>query len=140
MFAGYLDRPPQLKITDPASSVKDVAPTKPVANSIAFHRHGNELAIALAGSSLWFVNTIQVGPLKNLCISAKKANQNSIHFNLQYKAEYSQLTAEEEVDVIVKSQFCEPINCSLKVTKKVSVNKFFMLATAYNMHETQFYG
>ena len=45
MFAGYLDRPPQLKITDPASSVKDVAPTKPAPNSITFHRHGNELAI-----------------------------------------------------------------------------------------------
>ena len=99
MFAGYLDRPPQLRITDPASSVKDVAPTKPVANSIAFHRHGNELAIALAGSNLWFVNAMQVGPLKNLCINSKKANQNSIHFNLQlqYEAEYSQLTAEEEV-------------------------------------------
>ena len=114
-----MDKPPQLKITDPVSSVKDVSPTKPVANSIAFHRHGNELAIALAGSNLWFVNSIQVGPLKKLCISAKKANQNSIQCNLPYKPEYAQLTAEAEVDVIVKSQFCAPINCSLEVTKKV---------------------
>ena len=119
VFAGYLDRPPQLKITDPIVSVKDVTPIKPVANSIAFHRHGNELAITLEGNDLWFVSSIQVGPLKNLSACAGKTNQNSIQFNLQYKADYAELTAGEEVDVIVKSQFYKPINCSLKVAKKV---------------------
>ena len=99
--------------------MKDVTPIKPVANSIAFHQHGNELAITLEGNDLWFVSSIQVGPLKNLCVSARKTNQNSIQFNLQYKADYTELTAGEEVDVIVKSQFYKPINCSLKVTKKV---------------------
>lgn len=113
-----MDKPPQLKITDPVSSVKDVASTKPVANSIAFHQHGNELAITLEGSNLWFVNSIQVESLKRLCVSAKATNQNSIQFNLQYKPD-AQLTADEQVDVIVESQFCEPINHSLKVTKKV---------------------
>lgn len=99
--------------------MKDVESTKPVTNSIAFHQHGNELAITLEGNNLWFVNSIQVGPLKKLCVSAKATNQNSVQFNLQYRpAADSQLTA-DEVDVVVKSQFCEPLSCSLKVTKKV---------------------
>lgn len=113
-----MDKSPQLKITDPVRSVKAVSQTKPTANSIAFHRHGNELAITLEGTDLWFVTSIQVGPLKSLCVSAKATNQNVIQFNLQYKPD-SQVTADEEADVIVESQFYEPIKCSLKVTKKV---------------------
>ena len=103
--------------------MKDVAPTKPIANSIAFHQYGNELAIIVEGNNLWFVNSIKAGPLKSLCVSAKATNQNSIQFNLNYRPD-SQLTTDEKVDVIVESQFCKPINCSLKVTKKVSSHKF----------------
>ena len=99
--------------------MKDVAPTKPTAKSIAFHQHGDELAITLEGTNLWFVSSIQVGPLKKSCVSAKATNQNSIQFNLQYKPD-SQLT-DEKVDVVVESQFCKPINHSLQVTKKVEL-------------------
>ena len=95
-----------------------MASTKPTAKSIAFHQHGNELAITLEGNNLWFVSAIQVGPLKKSYVSAKATNQNSIQFNLQYKPD-PQLTADENVDVIVESQFCEPTNNSLQVTKKV---------------------
>ena len=111
-----MDKPPQLKITDAVKSVKEVSQTKPAANSIAFHWHGNELAITLEGTDLWFVSSIQVGLLENLCVSAKATNQNVIQFNLPYKPDQG---TDDEVDVIVESQFYEPIKCSLKVTKKV---------------------
>ena len=120
MFAAFLDKPPQLKITKPITSISDVAATKPVTKSIAFHQHGKELAITLEGDSLWFVNSIQVGPLNKLSVSAMATNQKSIQFNLQYKpnSELS-ITADAEVNVVVQSQFCKPIKSSLKVTKKV---------------------
>ena len=98
----------------------DVAATKPVAKSIAFHRYSNELAITLEGNNLWFVNSIKVGSLKSLCVSTKATNQNSIQFNLNYRPD-SQMTTDEKVNVTVESQFCKPIKCSLKVTKKVSI-------------------
>ena len=115
-----MDKPPQLKITKPVTSVSDVAATKPVTKSIAFHQHGKELAITLEGDSLWFVNSIQVGPLNKLSVSAMATNQKSIQFNLQYKPNPElSITADAEVNVVVQSQFCKPIKSSLKVTKKV---------------------
>ena len=122
MFAAHLDKSPQLKITEPVISVRDVAATNPVVNSIAFHQHGSELAITLEGDSLWFVNSIQVGTLNKLSVSAMATNQKSIQFNLQYKPipELS-IAADAEVNVVVQSQFCKPIKSSLKVTKKVCI-------------------
>ena len=120
MFASYLDKSPQFKITEPVTSFSDVATTKPVTKSIAFHQHGNELAITLEGDNLWFVNSIQVGTLNKLSVSAMATNQKSIQFNLQYKPNPElSITADAEVKVIVDSQFCKPIKSSLKVTKKV---------------------
>ena len=125
MYATYFDKQPKLKIIEPVSSFSEVAATKPVTKSIAFHQHGNELAITLEGEDLWFVNSIQVGTLNKLSVSAKATNQKSIQFNLPYKQNPElSITADAEVKVVVESQFCKPINSSLKVTKKVTTYNY----------------
>ena len=116
-----MDKPPQLKIANPIKTIREVATTKPAAKSIAFHQHGKELAITLEGDNLWFVHSIQVRTLQKLFVSAMATNQKSVQFNLQCKPNELTITADEEVQVVIQSQFYEPIKSSLKVTKKVSV-------------------
>jgi len=134
VFASYLYKPPQLKITDPVKTIGDVAMTKPVASSIAFHQHGKELAITLEGDNLWFVHSIQVGSSQKLSVSPMATNQKSVQFNLQCKPDELAVTA-DRIKVVIESQFFEPISSLLKVTKKVCTHLYMLFTVSFSIND-----
>ena len=117
---GYLECPPSYNLPPPSTTaVKEVPLLKPSVESVAFHRHGKELAVVAEGDNLWFCYSIKVGSLKTVESVAENITRRSIQFNYTPESE-SDFHTEETVSVKLLSQFSNPVRKpAVKVIKKV---------------------
>ena len=77
----YLEKPPTYTIPKPTVSLEEIKFVKPSINAVEIHHHGNELAVAVEGSDLWFCYRLTVGG-QSVDVPAPDISGNSIQFNI----------------------------------------------------------
>ena len=96
MFHCFLKRHPEYNLpTSPKAPPPDVDGLKPFLSSVVNHRHGNELAVAIEGSNLWFSYQISLNGTEKISIPGDKSNGTSIQYNL--KGDENQIAVEGNV-------------------------------------------
>lgn len=120
--SGHLEFPPVYKLPPPKMrDVTDIPLLKPSVESVAFHRHGKELAVVIEGDNLWFCYSVRVGSMKAVETDAENTTRRSIQFNYTPQSE-SDFHTEETVNVRLLSQFSNPIRRpAVRVIKKVVI-------------------
>ena len=116
VFEHHLDKPPKYSFPETTPrALDDVPDLKPAIDEIQIHHHGNETAIVIEGSDLWFCYGVSFRKRK-LPIPASDVSGSSIQFNgvvvpsesevMTYKKEYVSLDnhfkskpTRQEVDV-----------------------------------------
>ena len=112
-------QPPKYDIPSPcASPVLEMKTLKPAANSVAFHRHGKEVAVTLSGDNLWFCHEIKVGSHTEN-VTAEDASQKSIQFNFNFEDETRIPFNSDQIKVALSNHFSNPVKESVPVTHKV---------------------
>ena len=93
---------------------------KPSVTSVELHSHGNELAVVVEGSNLWFCYEISIGG-HTVQTPAHDLSDTSIQFNIQ--REESKVKVEEgKVMAVLYSHFSKkPLSREVPVLQKVSL-------------------
>ena len=119
LFRAFLDQPPKYNTPPPcASAVPEMKALKPSSKTVAFHRHGKEVAVTLSGDNLWFCHEIKVGPhIEN--VMAEHVSQKSIQFNFNFKDETHHSFSSDQIKVALSSHFSNPIKGKVPVVHKV---------------------
>ena len=125
---GVLKRPPEYNLpTSPKVLPPDVEGLKPTLSSAVIHRHGNELAVAIEGSNLWFSYQISLHDTEKVSIPGDKSNGTSIQYNLSGDQEDKIAVEEERVKVFLQSRFSsKPVKGYVPVHKKVIINNQYI--------------
>ena len=99
---------------------------KPSVTSVELHNHGNELAVVVEGSNLWFCYQISIGG-HTVQTPAHDLSGTSIQFNVQ--REDSKVKVEEgKVMVILCSHFSKkPLNKEVPALQKVCIRCCYYL-------------
>ncbi len=121
VLRSHLDQLPSYQIPSPMQQeIPEMKFLKPLAQAVAFHRHGNELAVVIAGENLWFCHSIQVGSRKEK-VEARDVSRRSIQFNCELDSEDLGFSADSDtVTVKLESHFYNPAKGKVQVTHKVS--------------------
>ena len=129
MSHGFLKRPPEYNLpTSPKTPPPDVEGLKPTLSSVVIHRHGNELAVAIEGSNLWFSYQISLHDTEKVSIPGDKSNGTSIQYNLSGDQEDKISVEEEKVKVFLQSCFSsKPVKVHVPVHKKVNTIKIYTI-------------
>ena len=125
---GFLKRPPEYNLpTSPKAPPPDVEGLKPTLSSVVIHRHGNELAVAIEGSNLWFSYQIALHGTEKISIPGDKSNGTSIQYNLSGDQEDKISVEEDKVKVFLQSRFSsKPVKVHVPVHKKVNINNQYI--------------
>ena len=119
VFHGFLKKPPEYA---PPPSPKGVLPElddlKPALSSVELHRHGNELAVVVEGSNLWFSYQISLHDTQKIRIPGDESNGTSIQYNLHGDQEGKVEVDNEKVKVSLQTHFS-----SKTVRRHVAVHK-----------------
>ena len=125
IFERHLDKHPKYSFPETTHhALDDVQDLKPDLCAIQIHHHGNETAIVIEGSNLWFCYAVSFRKLK-LPIPASDVSGSSIQFNgvipsdselgMSYRKEYVSLDNQfkskpirQEVEVFEKVKFLIP--------------------------------
>ena len=91
---------------------------KPSSKTVAFHRHGKEVAVTLSGDNLWFCHEVKVGPHKEN-VMAEHVSQKSIQFNFDFKDETHRSFGSDQIKVALSSHFSNPVKATVPVVHKV---------------------
>lgn len=119
LFRGFIDQPPKYDIPSLCTSpVLEMKTLKPAANSVAFHRHGKEVAVTLSGDNLWFCHEIKVGSHTEN-VTAEDASQKSIQFNFNFEDETRIPFNSDQIKVALSNHFSNPVKENVPVTHKV---------------------
>ena len=119
LFRGFIDQPPKYDIPQPcANPVLEMKALKPAANSVAFHRHGKEVAVTLSGDNLWFCHEIKVGAHAE-SVTAEDSSQKSIQFNFNFEDETRIPFNSDLMKVVLSNHFSNPVKKSVPVIHKV---------------------
>ena len=126
---GFLKRPPEYNLpTSPKGPPPDVDGLKPTLSSVAIHRHGNELAVAVEGSNLWFSYQISLHDTEKIIIPGDKSNGTSIQYNLSGDQEDKISVEEDKVKVSLHTHFSsKPVKVHVPVHKKVNTIKIYTI-------------
>lgn len=119
LFRAFLDQPPKYNTPPPCTStVPEMKALKPSSKTVAFHRHGKEVAVTLSGDNLWFCHEIKVGPHKEN-VMAEHVSQKSIQFNFNFKDETHNSFGSDKIKVALSSHFSNPVKATVPVVHKV---------------------
>ena len=121
IFHGFLKKPPEYA---PPLSLKGALPElddlKPTLSSVELHRHGNELAVVVEGSNLWFSYQISLHDTQKISIPGTESNGTSIQYNLHGDQEDKVEVESGKVKVCLSSQFSsKPVRQHVSVHRKV---------------------
>ncbi len=120
VLRSHLDQLPEYRIPAPVQqAVPEMKNLKPSAQAVAFHCHGNELAVVITGENLWFCHHVQVGSHKEK-VEAGDVSRKSIQFNCGLDSGDLGFSADSDrVKVKLESHFCNPVKPNVEVTHKV---------------------
>jgi len=120
IFRSFLEKFPEYTPPSPAKQPHvELTMLKPSITSVELHSHGNELAIVVEGSNLWFCYQISIGS-HTIQTPAHELSGTSIQFNIQ-REESKIEVVEEKVGIVVYSHFSKkPLNYTVPVHWKVS--------------------
>ena len=121
MSHGFLKRPPEYNFpTSPKGPPPDVDGLKPTLSSVVLHRHGDELAVTVEGSNLWFSYQISLHDTEKISIPGDESNGTSIQYNLSGDQEDKITVEEAKVKVFLHTRFSsKPVKEHVPVHKKV---------------------
>ena len=122
MSHGFLKRPSEYNLpTSPKGPLPDVDGLKPTLSSVVLHRHGDELAVTVEGSNLWFFSyQISLHDTKKISIPGDKSNGTSIQYTLNGDQEDKIAVEREVVKVSLHNRFSsKPAKEHVPVHKKV---------------------
>ena len=87
VFRAFLEksttREPAYKIPLSPKYVPELSDLKPSLTSVQLHRHGNELAVVVEGSNLWFSHQIALQGMPRVPIPGSKSSGSEIQFNIK---------------------------------------------------------
>ena len=121
IFRSFLEKSPEYIPPSPAKqSLPELTMLKPTVTSVELHSHGNELAIVVEGSNLWFCYQVSVGG-HTVQTPAHDLSGTSIQFNIPM--EENKVKVEEgKVMVVLYSHFSKkPFNKEVPTIQKVRV-------------------
>ena len=83
LFHAFLKTPPEYAPPpSPKGALPELDDLKPTLSSVELHRHGNELAVAVEGSNLWFSYQISLHDTQKISIPGEESNGTSIQYNI----------------------------------------------------------
>ena len=100
----------------------ELSELKPSLMSVQLHRHGNELAVVVEGSNLWFSYQIALQGMPRVPIPGSKSSGSEIQFNIEGDSitlEYDQM---KEVRVTLNSYFSKTTKVDVPLQHKVHVH------------------
>ena len=119
LFRVFIDQPLKYNTPSPCTSlVQEMKALKPSSKTVAFHRHGKEVAVTLSGNNLWFCHEIKVGPHREN-VMAEHVSQKSIQFNFNFKDETHHSFGSDKIKVSLSSHFSNPVKATVPVVHKV---------------------
>ena len=119
LIRAFLDQPLKYNIPTPCTSpVPEMKALKPSSKTVAFHRHGKEVAVTLSGDNLWFCHVIKVGSHREN-VMAEHISQKSIQFNFNFEDETHRSFGSDQIKVALSSHFSNPVKETVPVVHKV---------------------
>ena len=121
MSHGFLKRPSEYNLpTSRKGPPPDVDGLKPTLSSVVLHRHGDELAVTVEGSNLWFSYQISLQDTEKITIPGDKSNGTSIQYTLNGDQENKIAVEGKVVKVSLHNRFSsKPAKEHVPVHKKV---------------------
>ena len=122
LFENHLDRLPKYSFPETAQlALDDVHDLKPALSEIQIHHHGNESAIVVEGSNLWFCYGVSFRKQK-LSIPASDVSGSSIQFNEVVVPSDSEVKVYKKEYVSLHNHFkAKPIRQEVDVFEKVRI-------------------
>ena len=129
MSCGFLKRPPEYNFpTSRKAPPPDVDGLKPTFSSVGIHRYGNELAVAIEGSNLWFSYQISLHDTEKIIIPGDKSDGTSIKYDLSGDQEDKISVEEERVKVSLHTRFSsKPFSYHVPVEKEVNTINTYII-------------
>ena len=121
VFHGFLKKPPEYAPPpSPKGALPELDDLKPVLSAVKLHRHGNELAVVVEGSNLWFSYQISLHDTEKISIPGDESNGTSIQYNLPGDQEDKIEVNSEQVKVLLQTHFSSKmVKQHVPVHKKV---------------------
>jgi len=121
VFRAFLEKPQAYELpANPKPIPPEVPDLKPTLRSLQLHDHGNELAVVVEGSNLWFSYRISLQGIPVRSIPKSISSECTIHFNL--KGEGNSVVVEDgKVKVTLHSHFSKTIKEFVAVQEKVCI-------------------
>ena len=123
LFHGFLKKPPEhAPPPSPKGALPELDDLKPALSSVELHRHGNELAVVVEGSNLWFSYQISLHNTEKISIPGDESNGTSIQYNLHGDQEDKVEVESGKVKVLLQTHFSsKPVRQHVPVHKKVII-------------------
>ena len=133
IFRSFLEKAPEYT---PPSSVKqsltELTILKPSVTSVELHSHGNELAVVVEGSNLWFCYQISIGG-HTVQTPAHDLSGTSIQFNIP-KEDSNVEVDKGKVMAVLYSHFSKkPLSKEVPALQKVSVRNVVIAVVTYSL-------
>ena len=104
---------------------------KPSVTSVELHSHGNELAVVVEGSNLWFCYQVSIGG-HTVQTPAHDLSGTSIQFNIQREESKVEVEMGKVMAVLYSLFSKKPLSEEVPVLQKVSIDVVMM--RAYSSH------
>ena len=123
IFKAFLEKQPKYELpTNPSGALHELDDLKPILSSVELHRHGNELAVVVEGSNLWFSYQIALHDTQKIDIHGHEANGTAIKYHLNGDHESKVVVVNENVKVYLLTHFSsKAVRQNVSVHKKVSI-------------------
>ena len=133
LFHGFLKRAPEYILPpSPKGALPELDDLKPTLSSVELHRHGNELAVVVEGSNLWFSYQISLHDTQRIQILGEDSSGTSIHYNIPGDQEDKVKMDSRMVKVFLQTHFSSmPVKQLVSVHRKVKVNIFYLCVWSY---------
>ena len=128
MFHGFLKKPPEYAPPpSPKGALPELNDLKPALSSVELHRHGNELAVVVEGSNLWFSYQISLHNTEKISIPGDESSGTSIQYNLHGDQEDKVEVESGKVKVFLQTHFSSKmVKEHIPVHKKVIYSLFII--------------
>ena len=135
IFKAFLEKQPKYELpTSPSGALCELDDLKPILSSVELHRHGNELAVVVEGSNLWFSYQITLHDTQKIDIHGHKSNGTAIKYHLNGNDECKVVVVDEKVKVYLLTHFSsKTMRQNVPVHKKVSI--IIIVIQSYYVHQ-----
>ena len=132
IFESYLDKTPKYTFPEvKQQALGDVDDSKPAIYEVQIHHHGNESAVVMEGSNLWFCYQLSFRGLK-LSVPASDISGSSIQFNgVKVPTESMDIPSGKEIVNLFSHFKSKVIRQKVEVHERVSFTTIHVLAHTY---------